>query len=821
MATNYSKLLSLINGRQQTIDFSNINNILTLGGGLQLNGSTSGNIQFTAPSIVTSYSVVWPAAQATSSGYTLSNDGTGVLTWVPASSGSVSAVSINSANGFAGTSSGGSTPALTISTSVTGILYGNGTAVAAAIPSNFPTLNQNTTGTAGNVTATTNSTITTLSALSLPGSQVTGNISGDAANITATSNSTLTTLSALSLPTSQLSGYINLTSQVANVLPVINGGTGVATATANTFFAGPASGSAAAPSFRAIVAADVPDLSGSYANTTLSNLTSPTSINQSLIPFSDDAITLGSPSAEWSTLYIGSIASTSSNAVINMSNTTLNDVSSAISLDWNNRFLYDQSVATSIDWQNRLLCDTSSATQLAWSTSGVLVNTGFSSPNLALRGSVSGNLTQTASATTTSYSVTWPAAQATGTQFLQNNGSGVLSWASAATGTVTSVAFADDSSTPIYSVSGSPVTTTGTLGITLHTQAANSVFAGPTSGSAAQPTFRALVSTDIPDISATYVTQSEVGAANGVASLDGSGKIPLAQLPNAVFVYQGTWNPSTNTPALADGTGTAGYVYYVSTAYAGTVAGLTNPSMTNFQVGDLVIYNGTQYELTTPAAGVQSVNGMQGVVTVNAINQLTGDVTAGPASGSSSQAATIASIQGTAVSGTTGTGDVVFSASPTFTGTLSGANAAFSGSINAPTLTVTAMYGDTSTLAANTTYALRWGVPANGETANELYLADWDTSSFDLFWVVGLYNSASTTSTGAIITVVSKGSLTLGSSDSAFGTSDQGRPVYLVASGSFSAYTAFSPGSGDANMKLGIAQSASIVWVDLQMMGVS
>ncbi len=48
----------------------------------------------------------------------------------------------------------------------------------------WPTFNQNTTGTAANITATTNSTITTLSFLSLPGSQVSGNISGNAGNVT-------------------------------------------------------------------------------------------------------------------------------------------------------------------------------------------------------------------------------------------------------------------------------------------------------------------------------------------------------------------------------------------------------------------------------------------------------------------------------------------------------------------------------------------------------------------------------------------------------------------------------------------------------------
>lgn len=47
-------------------------------------------------------------------------------------SGTVTAVSVATANGLAGTSSGGTTPALTLSTTVTGVLKGNGTAISAA-----------------------------------------------------------------------------------------------------------------------------------------------------------------------------------------------------------------------------------------------------------------------------------------------------------------------------------------------------------------------------------------------------------------------------------------------------------------------------------------------------------------------------------------------------------------------------------------------------------------------------------------------------------------------------------------------------------------
>ena len=70
-------------------------------------------------------------------------------------------------------------------------------------------------------------------------------------------------------------------------------------------------------------------------------------------------------------------------------------------------------------------------------------------------------------------------------------------------GTVTSVAL---SLPNIFTVSGSPVTSSGTLTGSLATQSANAIFAGPTTGSAAAPAFRALVAADIPDISATYLT---------------------------------------------------------------------------------------------------------------------------------------------------------------------------------------------------------------------------------------------------------------------------------------------------------------------------
>lgn len=112
------------------------------------------------------------------------------------------------------------------------------------------------------------------------------------------------------------------------------------------------------------------------------------------------------------------------------------------------------------------------------------------------------------------------------------------------------------------------------------------------------------------------VAVTNVGSPNGIASLDGAGKIPVAQLPNSVMEYKGTWNASTNTPTLADGTGSAGDVYRVST---GGTQNLGSGSI-SFEVGDYCVYNGTAWEKSDTTDAVASVNGLTGVVTLTTAN---------------------------------------------------------------------------------------------------------------------------------------------------------------------------------------------------------
>ena len=124
-------------------------------------------------------------------------------------------------------------------------------------------------------------------------------------------------------------------------------------------------------------------------------------------------------------------------------------------------------------------------------------------------------------------------------------------------------------------------------------------------------------STSIRTVAGTgaFVPFSSVGAASGVASLNASGQIPAAQLPASItgaMAYQGVWNASTNTPALASGVGTKGYFYKVSVAGTTVIDG--NAA---WNVGDIITFDGTTWDkIDGPAEAVTTVAGRVGAITL-------------------------------------------------------------------------------------------------------------------------------------------------------------------------------------------------------------
>ncbi len=93
-------------------------------------------------------------------------------------------------------------------------------------------------------------------------------------------------------------------------------------------------------------------------------------------------------------------------------------------------------------------------------------------------------------------------------------------------GNVASVAMTGDNVIFETAVTGSPITTSGTLVPVLKTQTANRVLAGPATGAAAAPTFRALVPDDVPTVDLTKLATQ---AANSIlANITAGVAVPTA-----------------------------------------------------------------------------------------------------------------------------------------------------------------------------------------------------------------------------------------------------------------------------------------------------
>ena len=118
---------------------------------------------------------------------------------------------------------------------------------------------------------------------------------------------------------------------------------------------------------------------------------------------------------------------------------------------------------------------------------------------------------------------------------------------------------------------------------------------------------------DLTSQNTAAIPLTQLGAASGVATLDGASRLTLSQIPTSLLggvSYQGTWNANTNVPTLANGVGTTGYEYAVTTG--GTNLGST------FVAGDWVIYNGATWQrIPVGANGVTTFNTRTGAITLS------------------------------------------------------------------------------------------------------------------------------------------------------------------------------------------------------------
>jgi hypothetical protein len=112
----------------------------------------------------------------------------------------------------------------------------------------------------------------------------------------------------------------------------------------------------------------------------------------------------------------------------------------------------------------------------------------------------------------------------------------------------------------------------------------------------------------------SQVKRSEMGVANGVASLGLDGKVPSSQLNiTSGLTYKGTWDASTNTPSIPIANSTNQNQFYIVNVGGNTTIG----AISSWAVGDWIMSDGTQWSKVPSTQSIISVNGKTGTVVIS------------------------------------------------------------------------------------------------------------------------------------------------------------------------------------------------------------
>jgi len=107
-----------------------------------------------------------------------------------------------------------------------------------------------------------------------------------------------------------------------------------------------------------------------------------------------------------------------------------------------------------------------------------------------------------------------------------------------------------------------------------------------------------------------FIPLTQKAVANGVATLDANGHVPVEQMPTQALIFQGYWDASTGSLPAA---GTVSGDFYI-VSVEGTVSGVI------YRPGDWIIWDGSAWTLSRNTNAVASVNGQTGAVTLDGSN---------------------------------------------------------------------------------------------------------------------------------------------------------------------------------------------------------
>ena len=373
----------------------------------------------------------------------------------------------------------------------------------------------------------------------------------------------------------------------------------------------------------------------------------------------------------------------------------------------------------------------------------------------------------------------------------------------------------------------------------------------------------------------TTAISASVGAVNGIATLDANGLVPITQMPPAAlerlvivadqaarfalttatvqngdtvkqtdtgvmyFVSDDTnlgnaagytvytagtasavaWSGVTGTPTTLAG---YGITDYAAAAKAAAVSdsitdGITDVAPSQNAVFDALAlkanlasptFTGTVVADIIAATGSVTGSNLSGTNTGDQTITLTGDVTG---SGTGSFAATIANSAVTLAKIASNAVDENKIVSTSFDASITGGSGTKISVASAPAVKAVGEIAGEAFSAA-TVYAVRYGQDA--ETASTMYKADLDATTVDNFNVIGLVLTVGALSATDPMPAITK----MGLFTATGASFTVGKPVFLSTSGTL---TSTAPSTANmAVVRVGIAKSATVVDVNIQVVGV-
>ncbi len=152
--------------------------------------------------------------------------------------------------------------------------------------------------------------------------------------------------------------------------------------------------------------------------------------------------------------------------------------------------------------------------------------------------------------------------------------------------------------------------------------------------------------------------------------------------------------------------------------------------------------------------------------------------------------------------------------------TLTGGSGSAAAVQHAPMIKKSMIAGEA--MAADTTWVVRMAM--TGETAGRVYKADYDATTDNEFYALGVVQSAVAISAGDPVVVVMMGEITLQANDVAFAAGEIGQPVHLKAAGAWDAVSqiTYADLSNLASVRIGMVQEVSKILVQpMQLNGIA